>query len=295
VAGFLFDNIVFGPVYSRRFGVSLGINLLPNNSKYCNFNCIYCECGWTEIKKGEKIILPNREELKNRLTDKLKSLKGTVNEPNTITFAGNGEPTIHPDFSGIIDETIKIRDKFARQAKINTITFAGNGEPTIHPDFSGIIDETIKIRDKFARQAKICVLSNASTLHKPRVIEGLKKVELNIQKLDCGSEETFKLINQAAAVISFEKIVESLLAFEGKLIIQTLFFRGKYNGNHIDNTAPEEIDAWLKIVKKINPEYVMIYSIDRGTPAQDLQKISELELQEIANQIGKEGIRTKVY
>lgn len=258
MAGFLFDNIVFGPVYSRRFGVSLGINLLPNNSKYCNFNCIYCECGWTEIKKGEKIILPNREELKNRLTDKLKSLKGTVNEPNTITFAGNGEPTIHPDFSGIIDETIKIRDKFARQAKI-------------------------------------CVLSNASTLHKPRVIEGLKKVELNIQKLDCGTEKTFKLINQAAAVISFEKIVESLLTFEGKLIIQTLFFRGKYNGNHIDNTAPEEIDAWLKIVKKINPEYVMIYSIDRGTPAQDLQKISELELQEIANQIGKEGIRTKVY
>ncbi len=257
VAGFLFDNIVFGPVYSRRFGVSLGINLLPNNSKYCNFNCIYCECGWTEIKKGEKIILPNREELKDRLTDKLKSLKGTVNEPNTITFAGNGEPTIHPDFSGIIDDTIKIRDKFARQAKI-------------------------------------CILSNASTLHKPKVIEGLKKVELNIQKLDVGTEKTFKLINQAA-ILSFEKLVENLLSFEGKLIIQTMFIRGKYNGNHIDNTAPEEIDAWLKIVKKINPEYVMIYSIDRGTPAKDLQKISEHELNEIAARLGKEGIRTKVY
>ena len=127
------------------------------------------------------------------------------------------------------------------------------------------------------------------------MIDGLKKIELNIQKLDCGTEETFKLINQAVARISFEKIVESLLVFDGKLIIQTMFIRGKYNGNHIDNTAPEEIDAWLKIVKKINPEYVMIYSIDRRTPAKDLQKISEHELIEIADRIGKEGIRTKVY
>jgi len=258
VAGFLFDNIVFGPVYSRRLGVSLGINLLPNNSKYCNFNCIYCECGWTEIKKGEKIILPNREELTTRLTNKLKDLKGTVNEPDTITFAGNGEPTIHPDFPGIIDDTIAIRDKFAPKAKIS-------------------------------------VLSNASMLHKPKVIKALKKIELNIQKLDSGIENTFNLINQTAKGLSFEKIVNGLLAFEGKLIIQTLFLRGEYNGNHIDNTTPEEIEAWLKIVKKVQPEYVMIYPIDRGTPAKNLQKIPEEQLNEIAAQVEKEGIKTKVY
>jgi wyosine [tRNA(Phe)-imidazoG37] synthetase (radical SAM superfamily) len=258
VAGFLFDNIVFGPVYSRRLGVSLGINLLPNNSKYCNFNCIYCECGWTEIKKGEKIILPNREELTTRLTNKLKDLKGTVNEPDTITFAGNGEPTIHPDFPGIIDDTIKIRDKYAPKAQIS-------------------------------------VLSNASMLRKPKVVEALKKIELNIQKLDSGIENTFNLINQTAKGLSFDKIVDGLLAFEGKIIVQTLFLRGEYNGNYIDNTTPEEIDAWLKIVKKINPEYVMIYPIDRGTPAKNLQKIPEEQLNEIATQVEKEGIRTKVY
>ncbi|MEE4258207.1 MAG: radical SAM protein [Bacteroidales bacterium] len=258
MAGFLFDNIVFGPVYSRRLGVSLGINLLPNNSKYCNFNCIYCECGWTEIKKGEKIILPNREELTTRLTNKLKDLKGTVNEPDTITFAGNGEPTIHPDFPGIIDDTIKIRDKYAPKAQIS-------------------------------------VLSNASMLRKPKVVEALKKIELNIQKLDSGIENTFNLINQTAKGLSFDKIVDGLLAFEGKIIVQTLFLRGEYNGNYIDNTTPEEIDAWLKIVKKINPEYVMIYPIDRGTPAKNLQKIPEEQLNEIATQVEKEGIRTKVY
>jgi wyosine [tRNA(Phe)-imidazoG37] synthetase (radical SAM superfamily) len=258
VAGFLFDNIVFGPVYSRRLGVSLGINLLPNNSKYCNFNCIYCECGWTEIKKGEKIILPNREELTTRLTNKLKDLKGTVNEPDTITFAGNGEPTIHPDFAGIIDDTIAIRNKFAPKAKIS-------------------------------------VLSNASMLHKPKVVKALKKIELNIQKLDSGIENTFNLINQSAKGLSFDRIVDGLLAFEGKIIIQTLFLRGEYNGHFIDNTTPEEIEAWLKIVKKINPEYVMIYPIDRGTPAKDLQKIPEEQLNEIAAQVEKEGIKTKVY
>ncbi len=258
MAGFLFDNIVFGPVYSRRLGVSLGINLLPINSKYCNFNCIYCECGWTEIKKGEKKILPNREEIATRLTNMLKNLKGTVNEPDTITFAGNGEPTIHPDFAGIINDSIAIRNKFAPKAQIS-------------------------------------VLSNASMLHKPKVVKALKMIEMNIQKLDSGIENTFNLINQTAKGLSFEKIVDRLLAFEGKLIIQTLFLRGEYNGNHIDNTTPEEIEAWLKIVKKVQPEYVMIYPIDRGTPAKNLQKIPEEQLNEIAAQVEKAGIRTKVY
>jgi len=258
VAGFLFDNVVFGPVYSRRLGVSLGINLLPDNSKYCNFNCIYCECGWTEIRKGEKIVLPKREELIIRLSEKLKELKGTVNEPDTITFAGNGEPTVHPDFAAIIDDTIEIRNKYAPKAKIS-------------------------------------VLSNASMLHKPKVVEALKKIELNIQKLDTGIEKTFYQINQPAAGIAFNKVVEGLLAFDGRLILQTLFFRGAYNGNFIDNTTTEELEAWLHLVQKINPEYVMIYSIDRGTPAKNLEKIGEAELNAIAGIVEKVGIRTAVY
>ncbi len=258
MAGFLFDKVVFGPVYSRRLGVSLGINLLPDNSKYCNFNCIYCECGWTEIKKGEKIILPKREKLIARLTEKLKELKGTVNEPDTITFAGNGEPTVHPDFAAIIDDTINIRNQYAPKAKIS-------------------------------------VLSNASMLHKPVVVEALKKIELNIQKLDSGIEKTFYLINQPAAGISFKKIVDGLLAFDGKLILQTLFFRGEYNGQYSDNTTTEELDAWLHLVKKIQPESVMIYTFERGTPADNLEKLSEDELKAIAKMVEQAGFKTAVF
>lgn len=255
---FLFDKWVFGPVYSRRLGVSLGINLLPNDSKYCNFNCIYCECGWTKNENGKKLILPKREDLKTILSDKLQELRGTINEPDAITFAGNGEPTIHPDFTGIIDDTIEIRDQYSPKTVIS-------------------------------------VLSNASMLHKPKVVAALKKVEKNILKLDTGIEETFKLLNQPVGKLSLDKVVENLQSFNGKLIIQTLFLRGSYNGNLIDNTSEVEISAWLPIVKMINPEYVMLYPIDRGTPAKGLEKITEAELQKIAAQVEDIGVKTEVY
>ena len=257
MSGFLFDNIVFGPVYSRRLGVSLGINLLPVNNKYCNFNCIYCECGWTE-KNKEKFVLADRNELKTRLEQKLIEIQGTVNEPDAITFAGNGEPTIHPQFAEIIDDTIELRDKYA---------------PT----------------------AAISILSNASMLHKEKVTKALQKIDKNIQKLDSGIEETFVAINQASGKISLDKIIDGLLSFEGKLIIQTLFMRGEYNGKFIDNTTDEEIEAWLKVVKKVNPEYVMIYPIERGTAAKNIEKISKEKLDEIAKKVEAAGIKAEVY
>lgn len=257
MSGFLFDNIVFGPVYSRRLGVSLGINLLPINNKYCNFNCIYCECGWTE-KNDKKNILADRTELKIRLEAKLKEIQGTVNEPDAITFAGNGEPTIHPKFAEIIDDTVELRDKYA---------------PT----------------------AAISILSNASMLHKEKVTKALQKVDKNIQKLDSGIEETFNAINQALGNISLDKIIDGLLSFKGKLIIQTLFMRGEYNGKFIDNTTDEEVEAWLDIVKKVNPEYVMIYPIERGTPAKNIEKISKDELDAIAKKVEGAGIKYEVY
>ena len=257
MAGFLFDKLVFGPVYSRRLGVSLGINLLPVDNKYCNFNCIYCECGWTK-NSGSDIRLPKREILSSRLEEKLKEIQGTVNEPDAITFAGNGEPTIHPEFAEIIDDTIELRDRLAPKAAIS-------------------------------------VLSNASMLHKSKVREALKKTDKNIQKLDTGIEETFQLLNQPSGKLTLEKIVENLLSFEGKLIIQTLFVRGEYKGNIIDNTRPAEIEAWLKLVKKINPEYVMIYSFERGTAAKGLEKIPENELKIIAEKVEATGVKTEVY
>jgi wyosine [tRNA(Phe)-imidazoG37] synthetase (radical SAM superfamily) len=257
MSGFLFDNIVFGPVFSRRLGVSLGINLLPVDNKYCNFNCIYCECGWTE-KNDKKNILADRDELKQLLEEKLKEIQGTVNEPDAITFAGNGEPTIHPKFAEIVDDTIKLRDKYAPKAAIS-------------------------------------ILSNASMLHKEKITLALQKVDKNIQKLDSGIQSTFAAINQASGTLNLEKITNGLLAFEGKLIIQTLFMRGEYDGKIIDNTTDEEVEAWLNIVKKVNPEYVMIYPIERGTPAKGIEKISKEKLDEIAAKVEAVGIKAEVY
>ena len=258
MAGFLFDDLIFGPVYSRRLGVSLGINLLPVNNKYCNFNCVYCECGWTDNNNGIKIVLPKRANFKTQLENRLKELQGTVNEPDAITFAGNGEPTIHPDFAGIIDDTIEARNSYAPEAAIS-------------------------------------ILSNASMLHKPSVVEALKKIDKNIQKLDTGIESTFHVINQASQGLTLEKIINNLMSFDGKLIIQTLFVRGEYNGKIIDNTTYDEIEAWLKVLAKIKPEYVMIYPIERGTAAKGLEKIPEIELNAIAERVEELGIGTRVY
>lgn len=258
MTGFLFNELIFGPIHSRRLGVSLGINLLPTDNKYCNFNCIYCECGWTEKNTGKKIILPNRTNYREKLERKLIELEGTDNEPNSITFAGNGEPTIHPKFAEIINDTIQARNKYAKKAVIS-------------------------------------ILSNASMLHKKNVSDALKKVDQPILKLDSAINHTFNAINQVSEGITLDKIMEGLLSFNGKLIIQTLFLRGNYNGKQIDNTTDIEVNAWIDALKKINPEHVMIYPIDRDTPAKDLEKVSEEELNAIVLKAEAAGIKTKLY
>jgi wyosine [tRNA(Phe)-imidazoG37] synthetase (radical SAM superfamily) len=245
MATFLFDKTVFGPVKSRRLGISLGINLLPNNSKFCSFNCIYCECGWNPDQHLIKPQLPTREAVYNSLENKLKEMKAEDSMPDVITFAGNGEPTIHPDFSEIIDDTISLRNDLAPNARV-------------------------------------AVLSNSTMIHKPEVVEALKKVDDNILKLDSGIPQTVKIMNKPIGYFSFEKMIEKLIAFEGKLIIQTLFTRGEYNGVPFDNTAADELKAWINLLGKINPQKVMIYSIDRDTPLETIERISANELKSIA-------------
>lgn len=254
----LFNEIVFGPVNSRRFGISLGMNLLPVSFKYCTFNCIYCECGWNEkhtIKKGK---LPNRSEIYNALQSRLIGLL---------------EQKITPD----------------------NITFAGNGEPTIHPEFGGIIYDTLALRDSYLPNTKITVLSNASLIHKKRVFDGLNKVDNNVLKLDTAKEETFKLLNQPAAGIKLSSIIQNIKKFSGNQVIQTLFVRGNYNGRVVDNTTADEIDAWIKVIRDIQPKYVMIYPIDRETPVGGLQKISRSELETISERVNEAGIKTMIY
>jgi wyosine [tRNA(Phe)-imidazoG37] synthetase (radical SAM superfamily) len=255
---FLFDEIIFGPVKSRRLGVSLGINLLPANRKVCNFNCIYCECGWTNSgnAKGEK--LPSRKAVYEALEIKLKSMKAKGEAPDVITYAGNGEPTMHPDFPQIIDDSIKLRDKY-------------------FPD------------------AKIAVLSNSTAITKPAIKEALLKVDSNILKLDSAFEETIRIHNQPNMNIRVDELVKNLQQFDGRLIIQTLFIRGTFNGRKVDNTTTEEIDAWLKAIKKIRPAEVMIYTISRDTPyGGDLKKIPAADLKYIASLVNKLGIKTQV-
>jgi wyosine [tRNA(Phe)-imidazoG37] synthetase (radical SAM superfamily) len=248
MATFLFDKIIFGPVKSRRLGLSLGINLLPTKTKICNFNCIYCECGWTRDIEKAVSHLPGRREVFEALDLKLSEMKAKNRPPDVITYAGNGEPTLHPDFPGIIDDSIVLRDEYFPEAKI-------------------------------------AVLSNSTTISNPLVKAALLKVDMNILKLDSAFDSTVKVLNQPRISIKTEDLIKNLIQFRGKLIIQTLFLRGMYNGIVIDNTTPDELSAWIKA----------IYTILRDTPdIAQLNKVPLKELMEIAALVEKLGIKTKV-
>lgn len=252
----LFDEIVFGPVHSRRFGTSLGMNLLPLDYKFCTFNCVYCECGWTYPENMRGVELPSFADIKQAMQERF------------------------PSLSHIPDN----------------ITFAGNGEPTIHPEFSAIIDETIRQRDKHLPGSKITVLSNASQLHKPKIFDALKKVDNNVLKLDAGTESMFQAINNPAGNLTLETVISHLKLFDkSELTIQTLFLRGQVDGEKVDNTTDEEIHQWLEHLKEINPGRVMIYSIDREPPAKNLERIGRKELEQIAHKVRDAGIATEIY
>ncbi len=258
MATFLFDEIIFGPVMSRRLGISLGINLLPSKKKICNFNCIYCECGWTGNIRNTIADLPGREVVFEALDQKLEELKGKNQPPDVITYAGNGEPTLHPHFPGIIDDSIILRDKYFPEARI-------------------------------------AVLSNATTIDKPSIRAALLKVDMNILKLDSAFDSTVRIHNQPRVKINMKELILNLSRFNGNLIIQTLFLRGTYKGKVIDNATPDEIKAWLEALEKIRPSEVMIYTISRDTPeGGQLQKIPLKELREIARMVERIGIKTQV-
>ena len=258
MATFLFDQTIFGPVRSRRLGVSLGINLLPNDTKVCSFDCIYCECGWTPHKREKKAELPSRETVARLLREKLEKMKKDGEAPDVLTFAGNGEPTLHPNFAAIIDDTIAIRNEYFPNARI-------------------------------------AVLSNSTMLHKPNVVEALKKVEDNILKLDSGIPETIQLLDCPMGRFHLVEVINNLKKFEGKLIIQTMFLRGEFSGHRIDNTTEAELSAWMKLLADIRPERVMIYTIARDTPSQTLTKVSTNDLDQIARRVQSElGIEVQV-
>ena len=249
----LFTDIIYGPIRSRRLGISLGVNLLPLHSKLCNFDCIYCECGWNDDNRAEKPHFNAREDVRTALEATLSKMKAEGALPDVITFAGNGEPTIHPEFEGIIDDTIALRNKFAPEAKVS-------------------------------------VLSNATQLHRGGVRNALHKVDNAILKLDSAFTSTAKLINKPQGDYSVERIVEQLESFGREFVLQTMFLRGEYNGALVDNTTTSEVEAWLAVVEHLRPHSVMVYSIDRATPCKTLEKVEREELERIADKVRTLGI-----
>ncbi|MDR1516973.1 MAG: radical SAM protein [Dysgonamonadaceae bacterium] len=257
MATILFSEIVYGPVHSRRLGVSLGVNLLPYDGKLCSFDCIYCECGFNKDFRT-KTPLASRENVKAAIHDKLSSLHDA-------------------------------------DARIDVITFAGNGEPTMHPAFDGIIDDTVALRNAYFPEAKISVLSNGMNVEKPAVFEALKKIDNAILKLDSAIDETARLVDRPNyPSYSVAKQVDRYKRFGHDFVLQTLFLRGQFNGRRVDNTTEEEIAAWLQVVEELRPREVMIYTIARETPAQNLEKVPADELQKIADKVAAFGIKTNV-
>lgn len=250
----LFNETIFGPIHSRRLGVSLGVNLSPTDGKVCSFDCLYCEAGFNAQGVGTS-GLPTRKQVHQLLHSKLQQMKS------------NGEA-------------------------LNVITFSGNGEPTLHPEFDGIVDDVIALRNEFYPEVKISVLTNSTRLDNDAVCRALHKVDNNILKLDSAIEATFQALDRPTShQLTVSKVINQLRQFAGTGIIQTMILQG----NGIDNTTEDEINALIQAYKTIAPREIMIYSIDRKTPDESLIKIQRDKLQEIGTLIAtKTGIPVQV-
>lgn len=248
----IYPSPIFGPIHSRRLGVSLGINLLPEDGKVCTFDCLYCECGFNARRKARK-PLPTREEVATALEEKLLSMQADGLVPDVLTFAGNGEPTIHPQFAGIIDDTLALRDKYFPAAKVS-------------------------------------VLTNATLITRPAVFDALSRVDNNILKLDTVCKEYIRFVDRPTSAYNLDEIIEKLKMFGKNAVIQTMFMKGEVDGRSVDNTGDEYVLPWLQVVKKIAPREVMIYTVDRETPQQGLEKATREELDRIVGLLKSEGI-----
>ena len=256
MATVIYPSPIFGPVHSRRLGVSLGINLLPADGKFCTFDCIYCECGFNGDHRPHR-KLPTREEVRNALEARLQDMKQNGPKPDVLTFAGNGEPTAHPHFAGIIEDTLRLRDTYFPEAKVS-------------------------------------VLSNSTFIHKPEVFDALNKIDNNILKLDTIDATYIDKVDRPTGHYDVKQVIECMKAFKGNLIVQTLFMKGTFEGEDVDNTTDAYVLPWLEVVKEIAPRQVMIYTIDRETPAPDLLKATHEELDRIGELVRQAGIPCSV-
>lgn len=253
----LFHSTIYGPIHSRRLGMSLGINLMPNDGKICSFDCLYCEAGFNAQGPGKDGV-PSRETVKRQLKQKFEEMKAAGQTLDVITFSGNGEPTLHPEFKKVVDDVLRLR----------TLYF---------PD------------------AKVTVLSNSTMAGKHDVADALRKVDFNILKLDSALPHTFRVLNRPTSPNCLpEGVIADLKAFNGQCVVQTIMIRGEYEGERFDNTTDAELDALLSAYLQIKPREVMLYSIDRKTPAENLEKVSKEEMEQIAKKFRDAGIKVQV-
>jgi len=248
----IYPSPIFGPVHSRRLGLSLGINLLPADGKVCSFDCIYCECGFNADHRPT-LPLPTRELVAEKLEERLQQMASEDRLPDVLTFAGNGEPTCHPHFPQIIGDTIALRNRYCPKAKVS-------------------------------------VLSNATMTGRQAVHDALMRVDNNIQKLDTVNPLYINNVDRPQGCFDVSQVTERLKAFHGHVIIQTMFMRGQHNGESVDNTGDEYVSPWLDTIREIGPEQVMVYTIDRETPATGLQKATREQLDDICSRVKAMGI-----
>lgn len=250
----IYPSPIFGPIRSRRLGVSLGINLLPGDGKVCTFDCIYCECG-LNAERRPKSKLPSRQQVAEALEVRLQQMQVEGMAPDVLTFAGNGEPTAHPDFAAIIDDTLHLRDRYFPNAKVS-------------------------------------VLTNATRINRKEVFDALKRVDNNIVKLDTVDATYIARVDRPVGHYDVDELIACMRDFEGQCVVQTMFMKGvDADGVSVDNTTPQYVDPWLEAVASIAPREVMIYTIDRETPMSGLQKASCDELDAIVARLTARGIK----
>lgn len=261
--------------------MSLGVNLMPRHGKMCSFDCVYCECGYNAHYADR--VLPSRAEVREALEKALEGMGCPTGDSRTT----HGRPT---ETDGGVSEP-------------DVITFSGNGEPTLHPEFEGIIADTCALRDRYCPTAKVSVLSNSTQLGRADVVRALKMCDNRILKLDSAVDETMRLIDEPVnGELTVAQVVEWLQQFEGDFVLQTCFLRGtlsahygaELTGKTIDNTTAEELAAWYRVVEALRPKQVMIYVIDRATPEQALEKISRAEMERIAAPLVAKGIDVSI-
>ncbi|MDY5968594.1 MAG: radical SAM protein [Bacteroidales bacterium] len=256
----LFENSIVGPIHSRRLGHSLGVNLLPLKHKRCSYDCVYCECGWNRDSEEGEIAFATPQQIEELLETRLKELQA------------EGRP-------------------------VDSFTFAGNGEPTLYPQFPHVVDAVRRLRDKYYPEAAVTLLTNATQLKRPEIFEAVRKLDKPILKLDAGTEQMWQWINRndPETGCTFKELTDNLVRFGKEGIIQTLLFDGKNEGRTISNLIPSEFNEYVSILKKIRPKYVMLYALDRATPEKELRKLSVDELNLYAEIIRKENIAVEVY